>query len=437
MRILWFLVCTVSAQDFSEARVKVIELERDLEPVPLATLLANKWLTCDVSDVVDLRAITNTTTEIDDFDYGSPDGTFEHPPLRRTSRTTWQLMSRALEWEVSLADGTRRHVAGRLPVEGVGSKNDLFYYQDYDKGFFNTVLSAYAHHWGLTTTPEDWWYTIVRKVAMAIDNNAEKETVRDFFVSHEGKKELRVELGNSLYTADYTWFFQQMANQVDENIKQKEYVRTMRSDFSTSTPEHGIATNIAIMSSTQEFFQFVGGIACGIPRVEMLGSRADWEKLRTKFSNLNKLLESIKADIGLNTTWWDTAGNILEKLLDTYDGNPDTEWWKSIIVDESYDEFVVCGFSPEVGFSGWFMTDFLNQTFSDAPTGITSAPLTIRSEFAEEEAAVVAGIVGFNVKEENNIRTKEAKTSIQAKHAWALLLDQDSVFRKKEDSFSR
>ena len=212
MRILWLLVCTVSAQDLSETRVKVIELEPDLEPVPLATLLANKWLTCDVSDVVDLRAITNTTT--DDFDYGSPDGTFEHPPLRRTSRTTWQLMSRALEWEVSLADGTRRHVAGRLPVEGVGSKNDLFYYQDYDKGFFNTVLSAYAHHWGLTTTPEDWWYTIVRKVAMAIDNNAEKETVRDFFVSHEGKKELRVELGNSLYTADYTWFFQQMANQV-------------------------------------------------------------------------------------------------------------------------------------------------------------------------------------------------------------------------------
>merc|ERR1711992_129724 len=100
---------------------------------------------------------------------------------------------------------------------------------------------------------------------MAIDNNAEKETVRDFFVSHEGKKELRVELGNSLYTADYTWFFQQMANQVDENIKQKEYVRTMRSDFGTSTPEHQIATNIAIMSSVQEFFQFIGGIACGIP----------------------------------------------------------------------------------------------------------------------------------------------------------------------------
>ena len=39
--------------------------------------------------------------------------------------------------------------------------------------------------------------------------------------------------------------------QVDENIKKKEYVRTMRSDFGTSTPEHQIATNIAIMSSVQ------------------------------------------------------------------------------------------------------------------------------------------------------------------------------------------
>ena len=38
---------------------------------------------------------------------------------------------------------------------------------------------------------------------------------------------------------------------MDKNIKKKEYVRTMRSDFGTSTSEHQIATNIAIMSSVQ------------------------------------------------------------------------------------------------------------------------------------------------------------------------------------------
>ena len=115
-----------------------------------------------------------------------------------------------------------------------------------------------------------------------------------------------------------------------------------------------------------------------LSRVDMLGSLEDWQKLKSKFENLSDLLQPIKADIGLDGTWWQTASDVFEKLLETYQGNPDKEWWKRIIVDESYDEFVVCGFSPEVGFTGWFMTDFLNQTFADAPTGLTSAPLTIR-----------------------------------------------------------
>jgi len=430
MKVLWLLVWTgcVSAD-------KLIELDSTLEPVPLASLLKDSWRTCQQPEEPVVNNISSTTTEEPDFhhdfDYGSPDGTFEHPQLRKSNRVTWQLMSRALEWEVSQADGTRRHVAGKTPV--IGSENRLFYYQDYDKGFFNTILSAYAHHWDLRTSPDDWWYTIVRRVALAIDNNSNKESVRDFFVDHEGKKELRVELGQSLYTADYTWFFQQMTNQVDANIKKKEYVRTMRSDFGTSTSEHQIATNIAIMSSVQEFFQFIGGIACGIPRVDMLGSLEDWQKLKSKFESLSDLLEPIKADIGLDSPWWKTAGDVFEKLLKTYQGNPNKEWWKRIIVDESYDEFVVCGFSPEVGFTGWFMTDFLNQTFADAPTGLASAPLTIRSEVAEEEGAVVAGINGFTVESETNKITKKATTIIQAKHSWALLLEQGSQFRRKEE----
>ena len=110
----------------------------------------------------------------------------------------------------------------------------------------------------------------------------------------------------------------------------------------------------------------------------MLGSLEDWQKLQSKFQNLSTLLDPIKADIGLNGSWWESASGVFAKLLETYQGEPNKEWWNKIVVDESYDEFVVCGFSPEVGFSGWFMTDFLNQTFADAPTGLTSAPLTIR-----------------------------------------------------------
>ena len=127
-----------------------------------------------------------------------------------------------------------------------------------------------------------------------------------------------------------------------------------------------------------------------LSRVDMLGSLEDWQKLKSKFESLSDLLDPIKADIGLDGPWWKTAGGVFEKLLETYQGNPNKEWWERIIVDESYDEFVVCGFSPEVGFTGWFMTDFLNQTFADAPTGLASAPLTIRQvECSYTEGRVV------------------------------------------------
>ena len=205
--VFWLsLVWAVSAD-------QLIELDSTLEPVPLANVLEEDWLTCEQPGNV---STTTEPPEHDDdllYDYGGPDGTFKHPSLRRTDRVQWQLMSRALEWEVNQNKGQRYRVAGKLPA-GVGSENSEFFYQAYDKGFFNTILSAYAHHWGLRTSPDDWWYTVVRRAALAIDNNANKDSVRDFFVSHEGKKELRVELGSSLYTADYTWFFQQMTNQV-------------------------------------------------------------------------------------------------------------------------------------------------------------------------------------------------------------------------------
>ena len=110
MKVLWLLVWTICVSGD-----KLIELDPTLEPVPLASLLKDSWRTCQQPEesVVNNNNISSTSTEEpdfhDDFDYGSPDGTFEHPALMKSNRVTWQLMSRALEWELSQAAGTRRH----------------------------------------------------------------------------------------------------------------------------------------------------------------------------------------------------------------------------------------------------------------------------------------------------------------------------------------
>ena len=56
----------------------------------------------------------------------------------------------------------------------VGSNSDDFYF-DYDWGFFSTILACYNNHWVLRTSPDDWWNVIVRNVAAAIDENANKQ----------------------------------------------------------------------------------------------------------------------------------------------------------------------------------------------------------------------------------------------------------------------
>merc|ERR1719341_509763 len=110
----------------------------------------------------------------------------------------------------------------------LGARGETF--KNFDQGFFATVKTAYNNHYILKTGPEDWWYTIAQKVALAIDNNTKKQEVRDFFVSHEGKKSLVVCIGTTIYGADWSWFFDQKAEQIEENINNPEYVGIMDVD---------------------------------------------------------------------------------------------------------------------------------------------------------------------------------------------------------------
>ena len=65
---------------------------------------------------------------------------------------------------------------------------------------------------------------------------------------------------------------------------------------------------------------------CGIGNVYFGGVREDWVKLIEKLNSLkrydvDKELEKYIAKVKI----------ILEKLLDTFDGQPDLSWWNTIM----------------------------------------------------------------------------------------------------------
>ena len=310
--------------------------------------------------------------------------------------------------------------SGRKPV---GNKTYLFGTNTYvshgrdDKGFLSIVFEAYAKHLTLVTSPEDWWLTVVQRVAQAVDKNSGKETVKNHFVTHEDKKQLFVDI-NDIYDIKEARFFSKMSELVQENIIDPGYVTNMQADFSTTTPLHGIVFNIAMMSSLQQFFEFGGRIACGIPELEMKGTIADWEKLVNKFSELKERLEPVSVDIGLPGEWWAGTQGVLGKLLETYNGKPDKGWWKQII--DKREVNVGCGTAIE--WDGWFLKDFLGLDISEVDSSLVSVPLTIDDNGRKTDAALVAGIAGFKLK--NN------QTSIEAQHAWNFMLPPTSYLRK-------
>jgi len=319
------------------------------------------------------------------------------------------------------AGGHRTHVGQKTPVL---SSNNFLVHTNGNYGFFSTVLESYNNHWTLRTSPEDWWYSVIYKIALAIDQNSTNESVRKFFVSHEGKKTLTVNVGPSIYGVDYAWFLDQMTQQIGENIKVPKYVEIMKSDFSTSTDCHVICSEITTMASMQEFFTYRTMFCCGIPAIEMEGKLEDWKHLKNKLNLLRKVLEPIHKCVGLEEKWWDDVSGVFDHLINTFDGKPDTDWWSKII---SYKPF---GSGGQVHYEGWFVSEFLGlqgiEDLKDLQNGVITVPMTLTDGLVEEQSAFVAGIAGYDI-----IEVEDSKwPSVKAAYGWTLMLEPHAVFRE-------
>ena len=114
-----------------------------------------------------------------------------------------------------MMEDDRKHVKDKIPV--LGSQEEVLSNGNY--GFFSTVIECYNNHWILDMRPEDWFYTFVQTLSVAIDKQARTEEVRNFFVTHEGKKTLSVTVPDYIpLTVNYDWFLDQMLQKIQENI---------------------------------------------------------------------------------------------------------------------------------------------------------------------------------------------------------------------------
>ena len=65
-------------------------------------------------------------------------------------------------------------------------------------------------------------------------------------------------------------------------------------EFTTTTPVVKTVYETTLMSAMQKYFDYTVESLCGIKKVRLLGTKADWAKLRKKVEELAKY----------NLDWW-------------------------------------------------------------------------------------------------------------------------------------
>ena len=187
-----------------------------------------------------------------------------------------------------------------------------------DCGLFAAIFTAYSHHYKLRTSPDDWWFCVIKEIAEAIERSAQQESARKMFVDHEGKRNIEVAVDDpTIYRVNYSWLFDQITKGIKENVKVPEFVDGMTGDFGTTTPVQKIVSQITLMFSMKEYFEFELLLECGIPAVEMLGSEEDRRELTSKLKVLRTLLEPIENDLHVRSNWWDVVQTVFNNLLET------------------------------------------------------------------------------------------------------------------------
>ena len=171
-------------------------------------------------------------------------------------------------------------------------------------------------------------------------------------------------------------------------------------NFSTTTPNDRLVSQLILMSSVQKYFNFNTYIACGIPEVELLGTEEDWRNLIVKLQDIKKVLSPISGPLGNITAYFDDiVAPVYQNLLNTFLGKPDKVWWNDIVLRQAkveqvdwklilidyllkYGNSQVCTKLKKVveRWDGWlveFLNGEKNQEMRDIASGLLTVPLKV------------------------------------------------------------
>ncbi len=213
----------------------------------------------------------------------------------------------------------------------------------------DAVHRAFSDHRPLALSPDAIWLTIVQGFGYHLQENA--EAFRGRIVSHQGKKELRVQT-LSLEAGVWPHLISQLTDQIRDNSDPFLY-ETLSCEFSTTTPTIKTACQIALMEGYERYFEYIMQCVCGIPQITLEGTPEDWQRIR----------ERIEVLATFDFEWWTSRlAPILDQFISTAKGTPDLSFWQAIYKPEQL-------YAQEMS-TGWIADLFPYLAYGDSPSSM-------------------------------------------------------------------
>ena len=211
---------------------------------------------------------------------------------------------------------------------------------------FEGFVWAYRNHRPITISPDIIWLLIAQAFSNHVNANA--ESLRRKFVNFSGQKELVVERldfnVNTITSEQWQEFFPEFSKKISEYTG-KDIIDALTPNFTTTTPVSLAVGQLTIMATMKEYFKYrCVMMGCGFPFITIEGSAQDWRKILEKLEGLEKY----------DFKWFTSEIiPIIQEILNTKEGNVNTEFWKRMLRIKDGRGFYDPGY-----IDGWFARFF-------------------------------------------------------------------------------
>lgn len=216
-----------------------------------------------------------------------------------------------------------------------------------DGSLIGSLAEAFVKHYHLKIRPDDVWLSIIITFANYASQYSDEMAdyfPKDIFASNTITIDALTDQYGNLFKDIYSWkpVLSEFVTKIDNTIHNAPI--WMIPNFTTTTKKDRMIGHLAIMGSVKKFLNYTFKYLCGIPQVTMYGTRDDWQLLIQNVEEIEKIgREANRAGL---VDWCAILKPVLEKFLDSYDGNVDNDFWQSCIFPSS-------GYSKFDYISGW------------------------------------------------------------------------------------